>query len=156
MKDLKGKQWDGGYRFKEFDVKTTNREFKYSRRQVLSVGEKLVPSNISASWIASQSSTQGQLETLIGGVLQGRKQYDIRGAGRACKRRMWKLAIEIAALAAVPTVERCLRLATYGEVKSSECLELKRRVKDDVREKALRPWVRNAGGDDFVVQGVEV
>lgn len=155
MKDLKGRRWDSGYHFREFDIKTTNKEFKYSRRQALETGEKLVPSNISASWIANQTSAQGQLETLIGGVLQGRRQYDVRGASRVCKRRMWKLAIEIAAIAAVPAVEKCLQLTTFGEVKNSDCLVQRRRVKDETRGKALKPWVRNVGGEGFGVDGAE-
>ena len=153
---MKSRQWNGGYLFKEFEVKTTSKEFKYSRRQVLGVEEKLVPSNISASWIASHASqTTSSLETLIGGVLQGRRQYDVRGASRVCKKQMWKLAIEIAALGAVPLVERCLRLATYGDIKSSELLQPRRKVKYDAREHALKGWVRNTGGDEFVAEGVE-
>lgn len=156
MKEMTNRQWSGGYRPKEFDIKTTSKEFKYSRRQPLVVGEKLVPSNISASWIADPTSKSGRLETLIGGVLQGRKQYDVRGASRVCKRRLWKLAIEVAGLAAVPAVERCLRMATYSEVKSNSCLKERRNVKDDVRNGALKGWIRNTGDEDFGVDGVEV
>jgi len=68
---------------------------------------------------------------------------------------MWRLAIDVAALAAVPAVEKCLRLATYGEVKGTVYLEGRKRIKDGVREKALKPWVKNFGGEDFAVDGIE-
>jgi tRNA-specific adenosine deaminase 1 len=156
MKEMKNRKWDGGYRFNEFDIKTTSKEFNYCRRQALSAGEKLVPSNISASWIADPTSRSGKLETVIGGVLQGRKQFDVRGASRVCKRRMWKLAIEIAGLAAVPSVERSLKMTMYGDVKNSSCLTQRIKVKDDARNGALKGWTRNAGGEEFGVDGVEV
>ena len=156
MKEMRGRHWDGGYRFQEFEIKTTSREFTYGRRQVIGGGEKLMPSNISASWIGNATPAQGQLEILIGGVLQGRKQYDIRGASRVCKRQMWKLAIELAGLAAVPAVERCLRMATYAEMKSSPCLEDRRKVKEDVSLMALKGWVKNVGGEEFGVDGVDI
>ena len=153
MEDVKNKQWEGGYCFKEFDVKRTIKEFRYSRRQVLGLGEKVVPSNISAAWVANPSLAQGQLEILIGGVLQGRKQYDVRGASWVCKKGMWKAAIEIAVLAAVPSIVRCLSRATYAEVKTSECLQGRREVKEDVRASALKGWVRNVGGEGFRIEG---
>ena len=93
---------------------------------------------------------------MIGGVLQGRKQFDVRGASRVCKRRMWKLAIEIAGLAAVPVVESCLYMTMYGDVKSSGCLTQRIKVKDDARKGALKGWIRNAGGEEFGVDSVEV
>lgn len=155
MKEMKDRQWSGGYRFQEFGIKTSTKEFKYSRRQVLGVGEKLVPSTISASWIVDPTTKSGKLETLIGGVLQGRRQYDVRGASRVCKRRMWKLAIEVARLAAVPAAERCLQMLSYAEVKSSDCLAKRRSVKEDVRTSTLKRWVRNVGGEEFGIHGIE-
>ena len=151
---MKDRKWDGGYQFKELKIKTTSREFKYSRRQVLAVGEKLAPSNISASWIADGGTGTGKLETLIGGVLQGRKQFDVRGASRVCKQQMWKLAIEVAGLAAVPAVGRCLQMTTYKEVKRTSKERV--RVKIDVRSTSLKGWIRNVGGEDFRVSGAEL
>jgi tRNA-specific adenosine deaminase 1 len=148
MSVLKDKTWDGGYRFHDLKVNTTSREFKYSRRQVLADGEKVVPSNISASCTRNATSTP-TVETLIGGVLQGRKQYDSRGASRVCKKKMWQLALEVAALVAVPVIERSLKAATYSELKACQQLEGRKKVKDEVREKCLKPWVRNVGGEDF-------
>jgi tRNA-specific adenosine deaminase 1 len=131
-------------------VLTTDREFRFSRRQALSPGEKLVPSNISASW------TPLQFETLIGGVLQGRRQHDLKAASCVCKRRMWKLALEIAALVAVPRIERGLRGGMYGDVKGDELLRYRRSVKESVRTGPLQGWVRNVGGEEFGIEGVGI
>jgi tRNA-specific adenosine deaminase 1 len=113
-----------------------------------------VPSNISVSW------THHSCENLIGGVLQGRKQYDVRGASRVCKRRMWRLAAEVMGIIAARGVEvggvgRTLKAKRYGDVKMCEVLEGRRRVKRDVKDVALSGWVRNEGGEEFEVAGVE-
>ncbi|TVY51114.1 tRNA-specific adenosine deaminase 1 [Lachnellula cervina] len=141
---LLGKQWAGGYAFNPFRVLSTEMEFPFSRRSAADV----VPSSIASSWTPNGS------ETLIGGTLQGRKQFDVRGASRVCKRRMWKLALEVAVVACVPAVERCLRVEKYGDVKESVLLD-RRTVKGDVRA-VLGGWVRNGGGEGFGVEGVEV
>lgn len=156
MKELSGKEWGGGYAFKPVEVRTTRREFEYSRRQTLATVEKLVPSNISASWVSGRGEISGELETLIGGVLQGRKQFDVRGASRVCKKRSWKLALEIAALVAVPGVQNCMGSSTYGNMKESECLEGRISVKDEARELGLKGWVRNSGGDGFSLDSGEI
>jgi tRNA-specific adenosine deaminase 1 len=155
MRDLKGKDWEGGYAFKPFKIKTTRREFKYSRRQPITTGEKIVSSNISASYIYDSRSNSGVVESLIGGTLQGRKKSDIRGASRVCKRSTWKLALEVATLIAIPRVHTALGLASYGEVKDGELLGLRRRVKREVRDTALRDWIRNMGDEDFDCTGVK-
>jgi tRNA-specific adenosine deaminase 1 len=143
MKDLLPTNNRGnGYNPHFLTLKTTSREFRFSRRQPLGAGEKIVPSNIAAHAHATASGVP-QLETLIGGVLQGRKASDIRGASRVSRFRMWELALEVAALVAVPRVQRALGRGKYGEVKGGELLEGRRRVKEDVREGALKGWVRN-------------
>lgn len=93
-------------------------------------------------------------ETLIGGTLQGRKQFDVRGASKVCKRRMWKLALEVAVVAGMPDVERCLRMK-YGDLKEAGLLDGRNQVKGDVRG-VLGGWVRNEGGGVFGVEGVEI
>lgn len=149
LEPLKGKTWDGGYAFREFKVLTTEKEFAYSRRQESKAGEKLVPSNIAST------STPTFGDTLIGGTLQGRKQFSMKGASRVCKRRTWKLALEIAGVVGVPSIERDLRAQSYGEVKGSALLEGRRKVKNEVREEALTGWIRNEGGEEWDVEGVE-
>ena len=156
MEEAQSRKWDGDYHFREFAILTTRKEFRYSRRQALVCGEKLMSSNISTSWMAQPLTRMGTLETLIGGVLQGRKQYDVRGASRVCKRRMWKLAVAIAGLAAIPTIEEGLQMATYGEVKKSHYLKNRRNVKEEVITGALKGWLRNGGGEQFEVDGAEI
>ncbi|KAL2069002.1 hypothetical protein VTL71DRAFT_15340 [Oculimacula yallundae] len=119
------------------------REFISSRRQPLLPGEKIAPSNIATSWTPNSS------ETLIGGSLQGRKQFSLKGASRVCKRRSWKLAFEIAKIASlrVPHIEKALNADKYGLIKQSLLLAGRRTVKADVRTTALKGWIRNDGGE---------
>ncbi|KAF2264906.1 hypothetical protein CC78DRAFT_214946 [Lojkania enalia] len=134
----------GGYEFKEFGLRATEKEFRYSRRSLLA-SEKAVASNISAV------HTPYFQETLIGGVLQGRKQFDPRGASAICRRSLWKAMIEIAALASMPALVDVLNKGTYMDVKSRELLKSRRDVKDDVKKFALKGWVRNSE-DDFRIE----
>jgi len=149
MSGMKGRAWDNGYAFKPFHFLTTEKEFPFSRRAPVRTGEKLVPSNISTAW------TPNSCENLIGGVLQGRKQFDAKGASWVCNRRMWSLAIEVAELVAVPAVKRALGMESYGDMKGSEGLEIRREVKGDVRGHSLKGWV-SSGGEEFEVRGVEI
>jgi tRNA-specific adenosine deaminase 1 len=149
MKPVVGKDWENGYAFRPFKVLATSREFSYSRRTPLLPGEKLVPSNIFASY------TPHHFETLIGGILQGRKQGDLKVASRVCNRKMWNLALEIATLVAAPSIERCLRVERYSDVKTSELLNGRRKVKVDVQYKALAGWVKNTGDEDFGFNSVD-
>lgn len=148
---LKEKQWDGGYLFCPFNVLTTEKEFVSSRRQPLAPGENIVPSNIATSW------TPNHTETLIGGSMQGRKQFSLTGASRVCKRRSWKLALEIAKVATlrVPSIEKALKADSYALVKQCFLLNARRTVKTDVRTIALKGWIRNEGGDDWASEGVD-
>ncbi|PMD27891.1 hypothetical protein NA56DRAFT_696909 [Hyaloscypha hepaticicola] len=164
---LKGKTWVGGYSFQEFKVLTTEKEFAYSRRQALKPGEKLVPSNIAS--ISGLSPVDS--ETLIGGTLQGRKQFSLPGASRICKRRMWQLVLSVASIAcqhvlindrdnrkpeenedklvADHALVKSLKAKTYAEVKEGNLLKERMKVKREVRETALMGWVRNEGGEGF-------
>jgi tRNA-specific adenosine deaminase 1 len=138
----RARKWKGGYVWKGFDVKTTEREFMWSRRSVLS-GQKSVASNLSAVY------TPGWTETLIGGVLQGRKQLDPRGASRVCRRRMWGVAVKVAAVAGGEVMVRVLEKERYKDVKTDEVLVERRKVKEDVTTGGLNGWVKNTGDEDF-------
>jgi len=147
MAPLKSKTWPGDYSFRPFHIKTTDQEFKFSRRSKLGPEDKLVPSNISASW------TPHHEETLIGGILQGRKQFDPRGASKVCKKSMWKLAVDTVKLLKIPALESAILVGSYGALKASESLRDRRRVKEDVRAVLTKgsPWVKNDGGEAFGV-----
>ncbi|KAG9241731.1 tRNA-specific adenosine deaminase [Calycina marina] len=144
---------DGGYAFRPFEIITTNHDFKFSRRQTLEEGEKLFASNVAASWISSRTSSTAQTEVLIGGFLQGRKKLDILGASRASRRSLWKLALQIATIVAVPKISGALSSSTYREVKASDLLGTRRRVKEEVRRKALQGWIVNVGDDEWIIDG---
>ncbi|KAK6581289.1 hypothetical protein PZA11_005980 [Diplocarpon coronariae] len=152
LSSLKDKKWSGGYAFHPFKIITTEKEFLYSRRQHLHAGEKVIPSNIATSWTPNHS------DTLVGGGIQGRKQFSIKGASRVCKRRKWRLALEIAQMASIqaPKIEKELRNKSYALVKQSGLLTGRREVKTDVRSSALSGWVRNEGGEDWGVENVEI
>ncbi|KAG4442068.1 hypothetical protein IFR05_002462 [Cadophora sp. M221] len=151
LSSLKGREWEGGYSFVPFGILTTDKKFVSSRLQSLGVGEKIVPSNIATSWMPNHT------ETLIGGSLQGRKQFSLRGASRVCKRRNWKLALEIAKTASVlvPKIEEALDVNTYTSVKQTRSLSERRKVKADVRASALKGWIRNEGDEDWALEGVD-
>lgn len=110
--------------------------------------EKAVPSNMSAVW------TPGWQETLIGGVLQGRKQFDVRGASLVCKMGLWRAAVNVAALVGVPLLVETMGKRSYRDVKEAELLAARRRVKEDVRREGLPGWVKNTGDDEFDLESI--
>jgi tRNA-specific adenosine deaminase 1 len=130
--------WEGGYRWQCFEVKATSREFSWSRRNIAS-SEKAVASNISAVW------TPTWQETLIGGVLQGRKQLDPRGASRICRRGMWGTAVQVVGLVGVTVLGK----RSYEEMKGDNMFDKRRKVKDDIKTGALKGWVSNRGDGEF-------
>lgn len=145
MAPLKSSNWPGGYSFRQFNIKTTNQEFQFSRRNKLRPEDKLVSSNLSTSW------TPHHEETLVGGILQGRKQFDPRGASKVCKKGMWKLAVDIAAVLGMPALDMAIVVGSYRAVKESQRLRDRRKVKEDVRAVLTKgdPWVKNDGGEAF-------
>ena len=144
MKSISDENWRGGYKFKPFDVRTTNREFVLSRRNREGHCNGLKGSNMATvfnPWLQ---------ETLINGVLQGRKQTDPRGASAICNAQLWKTVIKICALMALPVLHELQHSATYRRVKESRLFESRREVKEEVKNRALTGWIRNEG-DDFDV-----
>jgi tRNA-specific adenosine deaminase 1 len=103
----------------------------------------MVPSNVSAVY-----TTHFQ-ETLVGGVLQGRKQFDPRGASALCRKSMWRAVTELSATLNLPWLVDVTRAATYKELKSCDVLEPRKRVKADVCDNTLKGWIRNDGDDGF-------
>ena len=130
MAPVATKSWSGDYCYRAFQVCATDIEFPLSRRSVAVSDEHLKGSNISAIW------TLDVQETLINGVLQGRKQIDPQGASTVSKRKMWELALRV--------------LMHIEEVAPSEAdryvqtvLNDRRRMKYDVTLEALNGWIRN-------------
>ncbi|KAK8170156.1 adenosine deaminase/editase [Phyllosticta citrichinensis] len=138
----------GGYEFRPFEVCTTVREFAWSRRSGQLQNQKLVPSNISALY------TTHHKETLINGVLQGRKQNDPRGASVISRCGFWKSAVEVAKqLPHVHVKAELVKVLSsssdYGVLKRTKLLQLRQRVKDDCKETVLKGWVPNENDDGF-------
>lgn len=139
--------WRDGYSFRPFDILTTSEDFSYSRR---SQKEKTssIGSNITAIW------TPHRQEVLVGGTIQGFKQFSTRGSSAISRQEMWRKARDIgrqhggsAGLCAA------LEEISYHNFKVSTCLERRRIVKEHVRATALHNWIRNEGDDGFSLDG---
>ncbi|CRK22865.1 hypothetical protein BN1723_012803 [Verticillium longisporum] len=148
MSALKDKTWAGGYAFHPFHVETTAREFENSKRAVEAKSGTVGASNLAAAWNAN-----GLNEGLIGGVLQGRRAFDIKGASSTSRRQMWTLARETASL--LHSTERDLRAslsaASYADIKAGELSLPRRTVVDQVRSESLTGWAENTGDDSFAL-----
>lgn len=139
---LRGRDWGGGYAFRPFRVRTTEVEFQFAKAEASAVG-----SNISAVWVRGRGA-----ETLIGGVLQGRKQFSgARGASMLCKARVWKTVSGVAAMAGARAVQMAVNVAVYGALKEGASMATRNEAKEETRT-ALGGWTRN-GGDDFGILG---
>lgn len=144
MAGLEG-PWSGGYAFRPFMVWTTALEFGFSRRCDGCDGTKYVASNLATAW-----TPNGLAENVIGGVLQGRKQTDPKGASAVSRRNMWTLAQEVARLSAIGDIAgSVLGHGSYAELKEAEMLAARRHVKQEIRANSLKGWVRNVGDDIF-------
>lgn len=86
--------WSGGYAFHPFAVETTDHVFEWSREAVRTRARR----GISASSVAAAWSASGVEESIIGGVLQGRKPFQEKGASRMSRRHLWKAASKLADL----------------------------------------------------------
>lgn len=133
-----------GYSFQPLKIETIDREFAHSRRN-LSSSKPPIASNLSAVY------TPHFQETIIGGVLQGRKQFDPRGASRLCRKSLWRAVADVAALLAVPVLVKATMGVRYQDVKAGELLSGRRCVEEDMKGKdgPLRGWRRNEGDDGF-------
>lgn len=150
MAPVRGKVWEGsGYGFHPFRVEVTAREFEFSRRGIVGGGEgeeiKVAASNLAVAWTRDGEVEEG----LIGGVMQGRKAFDLKGGSATSRRRMWAAAADVAALLGDEGISRELGNGTYDGVKEGKLLAARRRVKEEVRGEALKGWLRNVGDGSF-------
>ena len=132
--------WEGtkaGHQFRPFEVRTTGRKFAYSAQ-----GAEAGGSNLSALW------TPKRQEILVNGVLQGRKQFDVRGASVTSRRGLWKLALEVAVAAGMPAVLDKLNKTTYGQAKES-ANDSRKEAKEKALGIALAGWKRNERDDNW-------
>ena len=136
------KQWRGGYAFKPFYISSTSRDFMFSRRSLDPAGQTPKSSNVSAL------RTPNLQQTLINGVLQGRKRIDPKGGSAVCRLRIWGAVLDVLKILAIPAFDCAMTSSRYIDLKETQVLEDRRIVKEEVRTEALKAWVRNSG-DDF-------
>jgi tRNA-specific adenosine deaminase 1 len=151
MRSVAERRWGGGgYEFVPFKVETTGEEFEFSKRAVAGSAEKTSASSLAVSW------TRGGLEEgLVGGILQGRKQFVLKGASAVSRRGTWKLAVEVAEWLEgdyAEVIQKTLTEGTYDGVKAGNLLDGRREVKGDVKREALSGWVQNTGGGGFTLE----
>ncbi|ROT37627.1 hypothetical protein SODALDRAFT_334738 [Sodiomyces alkalinus F11] len=147
MSSLEGRTWHGGYAFVPFQVATTRREFDFSKRSVRQQSERIAASNLAVAWNPRLE------EGLIGGVLQGRKAFDSKGASQVSRRKMWALAREISAILADDHSPICSKLSadSYDAVKTGECSQARRAVLEDAKREALASWVPNVRDENWSI-----
>lgn len=135
---------NGGYAFRPFHVMPTKREFGYSRRIAdTSTSISLVPSNLST---LAYGRAQ---ETLINGVLQGRKQFDPKGASATSRRSMWGVAVNAARLLGGAYLLGAFDRGSYADLKRHDLLSARNAFKAEVRVGPLRGWKCNFGDDHW-------
>lgn len=143
MKPVATQIWSGGYAFHAFQIKITELDFKYSRRNA---GASLIgPTkgcNISAVWNPYIQ------ETLINGVLQGRKQTDPSGASALSKARIFSQYLGVHSMLEMRRSHGTVAISDYTSLKKSDSLEGRRQVKTTAKEKALKG--RDGNSDDKV------
>ena len=138
--------WLADYKFRPFGVETTGIDFRYSRRAAGKNQDGCKGSNISAVW------TPRHQETLINGVLQGRKQTDRMGASALSGTQIWNLLLKTIGLIDVPALKDVLKMTSYLDMKGSRELEHRRLVKEDVKRRALKGW--NNESSNSLLEGV--
>ena len=143
---VNGTRWKGGYQYRPFEVICTSNEFDYSKRRPHVEAFQPKSSNISTLW------TPNLHETMINGVLQGRKQIDLRGASSVCRMKIWRAVLDVAALLAMPAIHKAMSSHRYMALKQTSLLENYRRVKEEVKREALAGWVDNVEDDFNLVQ----
>ncbi|KAL6698396.1 adenosine deaminase/editase [Trichoderma pleuroticola] len=162
MKPVVGKQWAEGYAFRPFNVEATTVEFEFSKRAVQARSKVISASNLAATWSAS-----GFEETILGGVLQGRKQFDMRGASKTSRMQMWIKSKELSDQLSTSNAgwikskelsdygrhgrlqEHFSSAISYQDIKDGPLFAERRKVKAQVRQLALKGWIQNEGDSGF-------
>ena len=131
MKPIATRTWSEGYAYHPFSVKPTETDFPYSRRNANSSSKNAIKScNISATWNPRLQ------ETLINGVLQGRKQTDPKGASALSKTKMWALLLDINRLLS----GNAPMDLPHTMLKELDPLAIRKQVKSETKSAALKGW----------------
>ena len=143
LKAVSNKAWSGGYAFRPFQIKSTSREFRLSQSSLRTTSRHPKVSNLSAIWTPSLQ------EVLIGGVQQGKKQLDHKGASALSRSKMVTVALSSAIfLELVP--QWVTKGLTYSDFKALDVLRGRQVAKEDMIRGGLCNWMRN-GSDDFAI-----
>lgn len=89
------------------------------------------------------------MEVLIGGTIQGYKQFLPRGASSLSRYRMWRGCVDVAQLLDDELLLKSLEAPSYRDVKSGDLLEARRYVKNLVKVLVLIQWTTNSGDEQF-------
>lgn len=146
LKCLEGQSWSEGYSFRPFGVEITAIDFAFSKKKAAERWTKISPSTVGAAW-----SRSGFEETIVGGVLQGRKQSEVRGASQTSRRQMWMAARNLAGELGDGhlDVQSALGKKAYADVKKCILLSARSQVTASARNEALGGWIQNQGDSDF-------
>ncbi|KAI9758362.1 MAG: hypothetical protein M4579_003101 [Chaenotheca gracillima] len=104
--------------------------------------------------------------------MQGRRQFDPKGASEICRRKVWEaVAATVSLLGRPDTLSNVKTVSaneeqisgrrqqdpfegTYKDLKEqNQQLAARREVKSSVRSASLKNWTRNSGDDLFHLQG---
>lgn len=152
LSPLAGHSWPGGYVFHPLTVRTTTREFAFSRRA--GGKRKAIGSDITTVSVPTASLTQ----TLTRGRLRGRRAGDPLGGSIICRREVWKAVKEVLVLAhdkAIFDLDRQVQALAGGEsenyrgLKLSELLQGRQKIKADLTGPSgvLKGWGPRREGD---------
>lgn len=142
MRRLVGGEGEEALIYRPFTMKTTKREFDFSKRAA-ATNALQVSSNLSTLW------TPHRKEILINGVLQGRKQTDSKGASCTSRRRMWEGLLWLAYRLDLQDLKSVLEQKEYDNIKDSQLLRHRASAKRIAKDRALKGWKRNDGDDDW-------
>ena len=143
MKLIVHARWPDGFAFRPFNAIPSDVDFGFSRTAGMKRGKVLKGSNVSAMW------TPRVQQTLINGVLQGRRQDDPQGASSICRRRMWETFRRLAIQLYDTELMELAQKGEYIEVKSHMTLHDRRNLKAAAIEEALQGWTPNEGDNTF-------
>lgn len=205
MKPVLGKSWEGGYAFRPFKIRTTDVEFEWGRSHGRTAScnissiyvapsssidthshldrvSKNVPSSIRKPTPNThprnppERAGAGLQDTLVNGVLQGRKQSDAKGSCSISRRSIWQAATSvIAELMDLAVLSPQLTLLaqqvtsgttqienhasrapakktlSYGEFKKTGLFKYRAEVKSEITSEGgpLQGWIRNGGDEEF-------
>ena len=135
--------WDGGYAFKPFQVSGHTMDFEFAkpipRSNVIAKS-----SNITAVWTPHIS------EVLIGGTVQGHKQFSNKGASSISRLRIWESAANVTDGFGFSSVCQAFGAEkVYKRLKETTLLESRRAVKHYIQQEILGCWPKNSGDDQF-------